>query len=121
MYLNGTDMSSEMEAANAEVVTCDLTDKHSLIYMQFPTATMADQVVEGFKSGANQQNLQPVDWSGGGYTGQYWSIDYAGVGALLYTVKDKPLAGFVMNLDSTNTSSSTSLADYFDQNVKPGS
>jgi hypothetical protein len=80
---------------------------------------MADSMVEGFKQGANQQDLQPEDWSGGGYSGQYWSIDFNGVGALLYTVKDKPLAGFVMNLDSSNTSTSTSLADYFKQNVQP--
>ncbi|TDP96021.1 Hsp70 protein [Labedaea rhizosphaerae] len=121
MFLNGQDMTSTMEAANAQASTCDLSDKHSLIYLQFPSPAMADQMVEGFKQGANQQNLQPVDWSGGDYSGQYWSIDFAGVGALLYTVKDKPLAGFVMNLDSSNTSSSTSLADYFEQNVKPGS
>lgn len=112
--------SEDLGVPGTQSSTCELSDKHTVAYIQLASEQMAQSMVSGFTSSAGK-DVEAVSWNGGGFTGKYYVIEFQGVGALLYTVDGQPLAGMVMNLDSTNTSQSTSLAEYFDQKIKPGS
>jgi len=116
MNLNG----EVVDTPGATAATCTLSDGYYAIYYQFPNqAAVSSNIDEAFSEmGVSKAQAETATWSGSGLSGTYYSVDVGGRGLLLFTVDDSPLLGAVLNLSAA---SETSLIDYFNSSVKPGS
>ena len=117
----GMTVSGEaMDTPGAIPATCPLGNGYSVIYYQFPTQSAVDSNVnEAFSAmGVSKSSASSASWSGGGLKGTYYAVEVGGQGLLLFTVDDAPLLGALVNLSGTSDSS---LVDYFNSSVKPGS
>jgi actin-like ATPase involved in cell morphogenesis len=64
-----------------------------------------------------------ANWKGNGLAGEYSSAAGKNSAVLVFTVSDRPLAGFIYQVNSSDQAAATTpgaLADYFEQSVQPG-
>jgi actin-like ATPase involved in cell morphogenesis len=62
-------------------------------------------------------------WKGNGLEGEYSSAAGKNSAVLVFTVSDRPLAGFIYQVNSSDQAAAATpgaLADYFEQSVQPG-
>jgi actin-like ATPase involved in cell morphogenesis len=62
-------------------------------------------------------------WKGNGLEGEYSSAAGKNSAVLVFTVSDRPLSGFIYQVNSSDQAAVTTpgaLADYFEQSVQPG-
>jgi actin-like ATPase involved in cell morphogenesis len=72
-------------------------------------------------AGGNQTQAQ---WTGNGLQGHYSSAAGKSSAVLVFTVDDRPLAGFIYQVASGDQAASVTpdaLADYFEKSIQPGS
>jgi actin-like ATPase involved in cell morphogenesis len=77
-----------------------------------------DQLLQS--AGGDRTNSQ---WKGNGLQGEYSSAAGKNSAVLVFTVTDRPLAGFIYQVNSSDQAAATTpgaLADYFEQSVQPG-
>jgi hypothetical protein len=87
--------------------------------------TSADELkkyTDGLLSSAGGDRTE-ADWAGNGLKGRYSSAAGQASAVLVFTVADRPLVGFIYQLNSSDQAAATTpgtLADYFEQSVQPG-
>jgi actin-like ATPase involved in cell morphogenesis len=118
-----------METPGATTASCSMADDYTVMYVHFDKGedakTYIDTIEQQLESlGTGGAEPEKGDWDGDGMAGTYTSVDLGlGNGMLIFQVDDSPVAGVLMHISasSTSTSSGSGLQDYFDQHVKPGS
>jgi hypothetical protein len=89
-------------------------------YVQGNSAAELKQYTDGLLSSAGGDRTE-ADWKGNGLEGHYASAAGRTSAVLVFTVKDRPLVGFLYQVNSGGQAATPgALADYFEQNVQPG-
>jgi actin-like ATPase involved in cell morphogenesis len=91
-------------------------------YVHGDDAATLKQYTDGLLASAGGDRTE-ADWGGNGLKGHYSSAAGKTSAVLVFTVSDRPLAGFIYQLNTTDQAQATTpgtLADYFEQSVQPG-
>ncbi|MGW4522748.1 Hsp70 family protein [Amycolatopsis sp. NPDC004378] len=91
-------------------------------YVQGDNADTLKQYTDGLLTSAGGDRTE-ADWAGNGLKGHYSSAAGKTAAVLVFTVSDRPLAGFIYQLNSNDQAAATTpdtLADYFEASVQPG-
>lgn len=91
-------------------------------YVQGDNADTLKQYTDGLLASAGGDRTE-ADWGGNGLKGHYSSAAGRTSAVLVFTVSDRPLAGFIYQLNSADQAAATTpgtLADYFEASVQPG-
>ncbi|MEV6879470.1 Hsp70 family protein [Amycolatopsis sp. NPDC051128] len=91
-------------------------------YVHGDDAATLKQYTDGLLASAGGDRTE-ADWGGNGLKGHYSSAAGKASAVLVFTVADRPLAGFIYQLNSSDQAQTTTpgtLADYFEQSVQPG-
>ncbi|MFD8496825.1 Hsp70 family protein [Amycolatopsis sp. NPDC059657] len=118
---NGPTASAEKFGASS---TCAAPGRAGtqVTYLQSDSAgTLKTYTDELLKSAGG--DIVTADWKGNGLEGNYSSAAGANVAVLVFTVKDRPLTGFLYQVNSSGQTPATAgtLATYFEESVQPGS
>jgi hypothetical protein len=87
----------------------------------FSAATLKEYTDRLLNSAGGDQ--VQAEWKGNGLAGRYSSAAGKASSVLVFTVSDRPLAGIVYQVNTTDQPAATTpskLADYFEQNIQPG-
>ncbi|SDC47572.1 Hsp70 family protein [Actinokineospora iranica] len=96
--------------------TCTSKDNWTVIYYQVGGADQVPQFMEALTSTVKEQ--EKATWTGGSLSGEYRLIDIGGIGLLAFSVDDRPLIGFMVKFDGSNTGTDEAKS-YFEDYVKP--
>jgi hypothetical protein len=91
-------------------------------YVQGEEAGVLKQYTDGLLTSAGGDRTE-ADWGGNGLKGHYSSAAGRTSAVLVFTVSDRPLLGFIYQLNSSDQAAATTpgtLADYFEASVQPG-
>ncbi|OXM61685.1 Hsp70 family protein [Amycolatopsis vastitatis] len=91
-------------------------------YVHGDDAATLKQYTDGLLASAGGDRTE-ADWGGNGLKGHYSSAAGKTSAVLVFTVSDRPLAGFIYQLNTSDQAQATTpgtLADYFEQSVQPG-
>ncbi|MBB4685011.1 Hsp70 family protein [Amycolatopsis jiangsuensis] len=89
-------------------------------YIQGQSAEELKAYTDGLLSSAAGDRVE-ADWKGNDLQGHYASAAGRTSSVLVFTVRDRPLVGFIYQVNSGGQATTPSaLADYFEQNVQPG-
>ncbi|WP_370943023.1 Hsp70 family protein [Amycolatopsis sp. cg5] len=118
---NGPAASAEKFGASS---TCAAPGRAGtqVTYLQSDSAgTLKSYTDELLKSAGG--DIVTAPWKGNGLEGDYSSAAGANVAVLVFTVKDRPLTGFLYQVNSSGQTPATAgtLASYFEESVQPGS
>jgi actin-like ATPase involved in cell morphogenesis len=91
-------------------------------YLQGTSADILKQYTDQLllSAGGDRTNSQ---WKGNGLDGEYSSAAGKNTAVLVFTVSDRPLAGFIYQVSSSDQAAVTTpgaLADYFETSIQPG-
>ncbi|TCO48153.1 Hsp70 family protein [Actinocrispum wychmicini] len=113
--------SSGMDANAGLITTCALSDDYQVSYLQATTQAVANQEADKVMNTLGGDRVQ-ADWKGNGLAGQYKAAVSGGAGKLVFTVQDRPIIGVLAKLQSHDSNGYTpsTLADYFEKSVQPG-
>ncbi|WP_018686249.1 Hsp70 family protein [Actinokineospora enzanensis] len=98
-------------------VTCALADSYTVNYAQFGSLDQAKQLFDTELTPLTAGDHVAADWRGNGLEGAYRAGTGDDGGVLVFTVKDRPLVGW---LTHGKTVTPDALADYFIAHVQPG-
>jgi actin-like ATPase involved in cell morphogenesis len=102
-------------------VSCSLPEDYKVNYAHVASADDAQRVVDNELGNMTQGEHVEADWKGNGLEGRFRAGVSSGTGVLVFTVKDRPLVGWLTKTqlrgDDLNPDA---LADYFAQQVQPG-
>ncbi|WP_199433591.1 Hsp70 family protein [Qaidamihabitans albus] len=116
-------------AANEEelgvAVTCSAPGLAGaqITYLHGSSAGTLDQYTDGLLNRTGGGDQVQARWKGNALEGRYSAAAGRNSSALVFTVDDRPLAGFVYQVNVTGQDESATpseLADYFEQHVQPG-
>jgi hypothetical protein len=91
-------------------------------YVHADDAATLKQYTDGLLASAGGDRTE-ADWAGNGLKGHYSSAAGKTSAVLVFTVADRPLAGFIYQLNTSDQAQATTpgtLADYFEASVQPG-
>jgi actin-like ATPase involved in cell morphogenesis len=91
-------------------------------YVQGDRADALKQYTDGLLTSAGGDRTE-ADWGGNGLKGHYSSAAGKTSAVLVFTVSDRPLVGFIYQLNSSDQAEATTpgtLANYFETSVQPG-
>ncbi|OZM74460.1 molecular chaperone Hsp70 [Amycolatopsis antarctica] len=91
-------------------------------YIHGSSPDLLSQYTDGLLSSTGGDQVQ-ADWKGNGLTGRYTAAAGRNSSVLVFTVPDRPLVGFIYQVNSTDqptASSPSAISDYFEQNIQPG-
>ncbi|WP_329049880.1 Hsp70 family protein [Amycolatopsis sp. NBC_01488] len=91
-------------------------------YVQGNDAGTLKQYTDGLLTSAGGDRTE-ADWGGNGLQGHYSSAAGRTSAVLVFTVSDRPLVGFIYQLNSSDQAAATTpdtLANYFEASVQPG-
>ncbi|PFG46417.1 hypothetical protein ATK36_1391 [Amycolatopsis sulphurea] len=89
-------------------------------YIQGQSAADLKTYTDGLLGSAAGDRVE-ADWKGNGLQGHYASAVGQTSAVLVFTVQDRPLAGFLYQVNSGDQATTPSApADYFEQSVQPG-
>ena len=91
-------------------------------YVQGDNPETLKQYTDGLLASAGGDRIE-ADWAGNGLKGHYSSAAGKTSAVLVFTVSDRPLVGFIYQLNTADQAAVTTpgtLADYFEQSVQPG-
>ena len=91
-------------------------------YLQGTSADLLKQYTDQLllSAGGDRTNSK---WKGNGLDGEYSSAAGKNSAVLVFTVSDRPLAGFIYQVNSSEQAAVTppgALADYFETSIQPG-
>ncbi|MGA6090900.1 hypothetical protein [Amycolatopsis sulphurea] len=91
-----------------------------MTYIQGQSAADLKTYTDGLLGSAAGDRVE-ADWKGNGLQGHYASAVGQTSAVLVFTVQDRPLAGFLYQVNSGDQATTPSApADYFEQSVQPG-
>ncbi|WP_410636152.1 Hsp70 family protein [Amycolatopsis sp. cmx-4-83] len=91
-------------------------------YVQGDSADTLKEYTDGLLTSAGGDRTE-ADWGGNGLKGHYSSAAGKTSAVLVFTVSDRPLVGFIYQLNSNDQAAATTpdtLANYFEASVQPG-
>ncbi|MGW4484640.1 Hsp70 family protein [Amycolatopsis sp. NPDC004368] len=91
-------------------------------YVQGTSAAVLKQYTDGLLASAGGDRVEAA-WKGNGLEGHYSSAAGQNAAVLVFTVSDRPLVGFIYQVNSAGQGAAPTpgtLADYFEQSVQPG-
>ncbi len=91
-------------------------------YVQGDSADTLKEYTDGLLGSAGGDRTE-ADWGGNGLKGHYSSAAGKTAAVLVFTVSDRPLVGFIYQLNSSEQAEATTpdtLANYFEASVQPG-
>ncbi|SFW90245.1 Hsp70 protein [Amycolatopsis australiensis] len=91
-------------------------------YVHGEDAATLKQYTDGLLASAGGDRTE-ADWAGNGLKGHYSSAAGKTSAVLVFTVSDRPLVGFIYQLNTSDQAAATTpgtLADYFEASVQPG-
>lgn len=92
-------------------------------YVHGHSAAALEQYTDGLLNRTGGGDIVQAQWRGNALDGTYSAAGGRDSSVLVFTVQDRPLAGFIYQVNTTGQESATSpaqLADYFEQNIQPG-
>jgi hypothetical protein len=117
--------STSLTGLATNVVTCQLGSGSSSYTVSYLVTTGGDapQKITKLMLPNATTPLVEAEWQGNGLDGRYVTGVGDGIGALVFTVAGSPMLGVLSRVGSTTGShkiTADSMADYFEQNVQPG-
>ncbi|WP_424185136.1 Hsp70 family protein [Actinokineospora sp. G85] len=109
------------QAAEADAVadvTCALPESYTVSYAQLGSQDEVQGVLREELGTMAEGDHVLADWRGNGLDGSYRAGVSGSTGVLVFTVKDRPLVGWVSR--SGDDLTPDGLADYFAKTVQPG-
>ncbi|MFC4004635.1 Hsp70 family protein [Prauserella oleivorans] len=94
-----------------------------ITYLHGTSADTLKLYTDGLLSRTGGGDRVEADWRGNALDGRYSAAAGRNSSVLVFTVKDRPLSGFVYQVHSSGQGESadpSELADYFEQHVQPG-
>lgn len=116
-------------AANEEqlgaTVTCSAPGLPGaqITYLHAGSTEAIEEYTDGLISRTGGGDQVQADWKGNGLSGRYTASGGRTASVIVFTVDDRPLAGFVYQANITGEGGATpanEMADYFEQVVQPG-
>lgn len=116
-------------AANEEqlgaTVTCSAPGLAGaqITYLHASSTDVIQEYTDGLISRTGGGDLVQAAWKGNGLSGRYTASGGRTASVIVFTVDDRPLAGFVYQINITGEGGATpanDMADYFEQVVQPG-
>ncbi|PXY25017.1 molecular chaperone Hsp70 [Prauserella sp. PE36] len=116
-------------AANEEelgvTVTCSAPGLAGaqVTYLHGSSRDVLKQYTDGLLNRTGGGDRVEADWGGNALEGSYSASAGRNSSVLVFTVDDRPLSGFIYQVNATGEGESAkpgALADYFEQNVQPG-
>ncbi|WP_156758293.1 Hsp70 family protein [Actinokineospora pegani] len=99
-------------------VTCALPESYTVSYAQLGSQDEVQGVLREELGAMTDGDHVLADWGGNGLDGSYRAGVSGSTGVLVFTVKDRPLVGWVSR--SGDDLTPDGLADYFAKTVQPG-
>ncbi|EIF00023.1 Hsp70 family protein [Saccharomonospora glauca] len=116
-------------AANEEelgvTVTCSAPGLPGaqITYLHSASEGAIEQYLDGLLTRTGGGEQVQAEWQGNGLSGRYAASAGRNSSVVVFTVDDRPLAGFVYQVNLTGegeTTSANAMADYFENTVQPG-
>jgi len=110
------------DAGSGADVSCALSDDYQVSYAHVASVDDANKVANNQLGNMKDGTHVEADWRGNGLDGRFRAGVSGGTGMLVFTVKDRPLVGWLSKTDLRASDDFTpdSLADFFAQHVQPG-
>ena len=110
------------EADSGADVSCALSDDYQVSYAHVASVKDATKVADTQLGTMNEGSHVEADWRGNGLDGRFRAGVSGGTGMLVFTVKDRPLVGWLTKTDlrASNDFTPDTLADFFARHVQPG-
>lgn len=92
-------------------------------YIHSGSTETIEQYTDGLLSRTGGGDQVQAEWKGNGLSGRYAASAGRNSSVLVFTVDDRPLAGFVYQVNVTGDGEATppdDMADYFEKTVQPG-
>jgi len=124
--LAGTVADSEecqpAEEGSGADVSCALPEDYQVSYAHVASVDDATKVANTQLGNMNEGTHVEAQWRGNGLDGRFRAGVSGGTGMLVFTVKDRPLVGWLTKTDLRASEDFTpdTLADFFADNVQPG-
>jgi actin-like ATPase involved in cell morphogenesis len=99
--------------------SCTLPDDYRVSYAHTGSQDDVARVVDNQLDNLTQGSLVEAEWKGNGLEGRYRAGASGGTGVLVFTVKDRPLVGWITKTEARDLTPDA-LADYFAERVQPG-
>jgi actin-like ATPase involved in cell morphogenesis len=103
-------------------VTCALRDSYQVSYAHVASLQDAEKLAGTELSDMTEGDHVEAQWKGNGLDGRWRAGVTGGTGVLVFTVKDRPLVGWLSRteLRSADDFTPDTLADFFAEHVQPG-
>jgi hypothetical protein len=106
---------------NADV-TCALEDSYQVSYAHTASVSDAQKLANTELADMTDGDHVTAEWKGNGLDGRWRAGVNGGTGVLVFTVKDRPLVGWLARTELRGSDDFTpdALGDFFTENVQPG-
>ncbi|GLZ38632.1 Hsp70 family protein [Actinokineospora sp. NBRC 105648] len=101
-------------------VTCGLADSYRVNYAQVGSQDEAKALFESEIGAMTEGDHVLADWKGNGLEGSFRAGVSGGSGVLVFTVKDRPLVGWLSRTQARDDFTPDAMADFFAASVQPG-
>jgi actin-like ATPase involved in cell morphogenesis len=115
------DCEPAKQDTNADV-TCSLQDSYQVSYAHVASVQDAEKLAGTELSDMTEGDHVEAEWKGNGLDGQWRAGVTGGTGVLVFTVKDRPLIGWLSRteLRAADDFTPDTLGDFFAEHVQPG-
>ncbi len=117
--------SGDCEPADGDTnadVTCSLSDSYQVSYAHVASVEDAQELANAELGDMTEGDHVEARWKGNGLDGRWRAGVTGGTGVLVFTVKDRPLVGWLSRteLRASDEFTPDTLGDYFTEHVQPG-
>ena len=117
--------SGDCEPAEGDTnadVTCSLSDSYQVSYAHVASVEDAQKLANAELGDMTDGDHVEAEWKGNGLDGRWRAGVTGGTGVLVFTVKDRPLVGWLSRteLRASDDFTPDTLGDYFAEHVQPG-
>jgi actin-like ATPase involved in cell morphogenesis len=118
---DGGDCKAAERDTNADV-TCSLSDSYQVSYAHTASVEDAQKLANAELGDMTDGDHVEAEWKGNGLDGHWRAGVTGGTGVLVFTVKDRPLVGWLSRteLRSSDDFTPDTLGDYFAEHIQPG-
>jgi hypothetical protein len=102
--------------------TCSLPDSYQVSYAHVASVQDAQKLANTELGDMTDGDHVEAEWKGNGLDGRWRAGVTGGTGVLVFTVKDRPLVGWLSRteLRSSDDFTPDTLGDYFAEHIQPG-
>ncbi|OLF16863.1 Hsp70 family protein [Actinophytocola xanthii] len=110
------------DAASGADVSCALAEDYRVNYAHVASVDDAREVANTQLADKTESDHVEADWRGNGLDGRFRAAVSGGTGVLVFTVKDRPLVGWLTKteLRASDEFTPDAMADFFAERVQPG-